>query len=143
MHFQLFFELIQHLLLLIYHIFFKCHWICFLVLTSRMLNLYPVFGIILITCTPFLSCPLNVLQFYGQGSIADISCEQHWDCACRWDSALIFLTFPEHTPFQRIRQVSDSYGSNPGSTADRSGSNFAAGSESILWLQRQKTWRKN
>lgn len=36
-------ELIQNLLLLIYHIFFKCHWICLLLLTRCMFkSLYSV-----------------------------------------------------------------------------------------------------
>lgn len=47
-HFHVFFELIQYLLPLIYSIFYKCHWICFLLLTSQMLNLCTMFGIVLI-----------------------------------------------------------------------------------------------
>lgn len=60
-HFRTFFEFI-HLFLLIYHIFFKCHGICFLLLMNCLLNLYTVFDIALITCTPLSSCALNTLQ---------------------------------------------------------------------------------
>lgn len=144
-YFHVFLEFV-HQFLLIYHTFFKCHWIYFLLL---MLDLYTVFGIALITCTPFASCALNTLQLLllwencWHLSEGTVHMDGFWNWSFRISSnstypVILWFSHPVNIHLWKGWCKPVTHAGNPGSILDCRDSSFAGGGEDILWLQRKK-----